>query len=368
MLFFSPGINGGMESATRSLLVYGLYVWTGISNSEPMVIVRSLLKSQIKPIRKLKAPLTSQVAAGWQRCITIIEKQCTRYSLAQESNRAYCVQFSLYLAGVLNRTLLYVEIPAFNGKKIDRHIYFDCNHTRKCFGDHTVETVAEYKQKHGHPPVIDEIRLLLPSEHAYRLQLPNGTSDLENADPLLLRALQTSVESNDATVKSGIQIEKAFLKRWGHLFHIDDIIQEYGKLRGTVLFIGEGFFMRMSTNASNLGGFDGHLPFSRLPSCPNALAIQPHPIVFDVADLIVRNTPILQGKYLGLHMRLGDFKEYEGSNYHDASSTAHKLLAALKSTGINSIFLATNGKPKEVGTPTQTRDAFMLIDECCYAI
>ena len=272
----------------------------------------------------------------------------TRGFGAQESNRAYCVQFSLFLAGLLNRTLLFVEDPVFNGRKIDRHIFFDHLHTRQCYGPDAVSTVGEYIQKHGHPPVIDQIRLLAPHPS---LVLPNVTG---GGDPMLMRSIRSSVETNDATVKPGLQIERVNVpRRGGRYVSIESIVHEYGNLTSSVLFMGEGFFLRQNTEVPKAGMDRAHLPFKRLPGCPNDLDVQPHPAIFVVADLVTQNTPGLQEKYVALHMRLGDFIAYH--TYHTPTQYAEDVSKVLLATGLRSLFLATNGSPAEVGAPVGFR-------------
>ena len=158
----------------------------------------------------------------------------------------------------MNRTLVYVERPAINGKKIDRRIYFDRHHTRQCFGPHSVITTEEYRQKHGEPVVIDQIRLMLPIKSGHLLELPGNVS-AESAsaagkgDPLLIDSIRSFSNENDVQVTSGLQVEEATIHKKGQRVSREDLLQEYGNMTSRVLFIGEGNRLRTSMEAKGLG-------------------------------------------------------------------------------------------------------------------
>ena len=99
-----------------------------------------------------------------------------------------------------------------------------------------------------------------------------------------------------------------------------------------------------------LGDWSGRLPFKRLPGCPNGVDVQPHPVIFAAAELVIKNTRALQGAYLGYHMRLGDFdRERLKDSYHSPTQMGEEVLRVMVQTGLHSVFVTTNGSPVEVG-------------------
>ncbi|CAI5521344.1 unnamed protein product, partial [Closterium sp. Naga37s-1] len=214
----------------------------------------------------------------------------------QVSNRIRCIRNYLIVAGVLNRTLVAPFRPSEVNGSYDRHVFFDLTHMRRCYGPRTVITLDE----------------LLAERRAAR----NGNGSSGNGSSGNGSSNNNSSSSSTAADIIITQVVCPFTNcyfqpGWGlptvlptlggvsyealtftdanlppdHSINITDI-----KRIGDLIFPSADVFVMGDLGASL---FDEtfhrqiDVPFFRRPGCPNKLAIQPHPAIFEAASRFV---------------------------------------------------------------------------------
>lgn len=278
----------------------------------------------------------------------------------QISNRMLCLRNHLLVAGYLNRTLVVPYHKKENHKFYDLRVVFDVEHARNCFG-RAVFTTAEYRRKYRHPLVVDRITCW----HGPDKFCPQNNPDLSPNCPA-----KSSLPYADREV-SGMQInDKYFRAQFLKIprsilveaaclpekISLQELLATFGDSPAQALVIGD--LVNIEVDAPGLSLL-GDVPFFRTRHCPSAISVLPESSLFEAARNFVAE--FLGGRpYLGVHWRRGDFKAYcfwhgpKNACYFPPHQVAACIFRQAKRLNLNTIFLATNGKRKEIDQLTWT--------------
>ncbi|GJP34812.1 hypothetical protein CLOM_g19232 [Closterium sp. NIES-68] len=322
----------------------------------------------------------------------------------QVSNRIRCIRNYLIMAGVLNRTLVAPFRPSDVNRGYDRRVFFDLNHTRRCYGPRTVITLDE---------LLAERRAVLngrgSSSSSSNDASIGGTADSGNnsstggngstsdgssgnssssssstsADiivtqvvcpydtcydqpgwglptvfPTLEGVTFEALTFTDANLPRDHSINITDIRRLGDLIFSSSDLIPLGDL-GSSLF-DESFHMEID------------VPFFRRPGCPNKLAVQPHPAVFEaasrfVSDVLLKDVTQTREKsssaensissqneghrYMAIHWRRKDLiTSFQDSGAHLSTNRTARCIAARMaiSGNLSTVFLATDAEAAEV--------------------
>lgn len=169
---------------------------------------------------------------------------------------------------------------------------------------------------------------------------------------MLLRTIysEKDPQSLNVKIKEGLKVDyfQELGKNHSSLSKAE-FLAEYAGLESKVLFIWEGYTSIARLDLRDNPIFpSGNLPFKRLPGCPNDLDVQPHPAIMGAVDVLIASHPALQKGYIAVHMRRGDFSRHYAKIYESVTRIALSVKEVFVTTGLHTMFLSTDGSPKEV--------------------
>lgn len=250
------------------------------------------------------------------------------------SNHVRCFRQVMLLAGLLNRTLIQPLVVDMLG--IDLSPYFDLDHMRQCYGNNTVISYNDYVKTYGSPPVLDHV-----------LCIEGGSCPINANQTVGIIAKRGWYKGS--TVSPNVTV-------WGfprkpHRKSADYMVEHYGKIPEGVLHVHSEHLFNIIDSPYFKDGYPVDAPFQKRGECYSNLALQPPVALIRAAEEYI-DFDVGHRNFLGIHLRLGDFKGYCSGANSQCGYTLDEMVSCihrqLERSNLSFVFIASNGRHEEL--------------------
>eukprot|EP00271_Cylindrocystis_brebissonii_P003407 TRINITY_DN1435_c0_g1_i2.p1 TRINITY_DN1435_c0_g1~~TRINITY_DN1435_c0_g1_i2.p1 ORF type:complete len:461 (-),score=34.71 TRINITY_DN1435_c0_g1_i2:1107-2489(-) len=352
-------VSGGISARTEAwhtfdneqvdLSVRGIHAFSGGAEGMPLGLSERRIMAEASatvPAPSCNSSLyLPEVAAAFKQAPALVwVPQPERFllmhcALGKLSARVMCYRKAILYAGLLNRTLLVIVDEKEISSHYDRHILFDMEHARSCYGSEmAILTSEEYEKKYQDQIIVDQV--LCWGGCPFRGPPKKFLSDYFK--------LWKRIRFED-----NLEVKYAPL---GESAKMADFVTEFGKATGRVLYLGMCSFGEIEEFPDLRPGIPmrGDFTFAKTKTCPSNLAVQPHGAIIETAKEFVK-AKFGGEPFVAVHLRRGDYKGYCTPESF-TSELCHRpwpkiikcLNATLRADKISTIFLATDAGDAEV--------------------